>query len=1675
MRKYPKVLRAFFAYVSIFLLKFQGDGIFNQNLLCHCLYLCRHLDHHNIISNGKILRSMNVIGHPHPTASLLGTRSIFPMKAKNPMSVSVYAVSSQSVITPSSNVGKRAFTTNQESSIDVAVPKPVLKSPFHVSLDKGARHIDPKVNLLSEVSYIVNDVAFKKMLSERKDLVDADERPVRRKRNVNSPASQLLTDAKLSGLAFKRESTTSILYIAVNVSFSQSSVLSLLSYFVERNSIILRNSSANILQNKTIAVPTNTAINIGLSVTMESGNGVIVQSTYDGSISNLSLSVGRSENNTWEALNSVDSGSERDFSYQFQFFEEGMNQLALIKLNFTSLEPISQRAKALLTLKEYIDTYEPLNIAFGTNYSHVEATWTLSSRSNDISTLLYRNMSFCSSTCPPSLQNCMLYTCILSMTYALKRSGNYDIAVDITNPVTSAPLSWQYNFTAEIRIRGVSIKSCDFNANVNQSKQFSLNYVGDNVVIKWFLNEQLIANDTTVISYTAASLGNYSLSAQLHNHDSSGSALVGVSVYPWGSVHGLSITEPAGGTYHATLKNVSFSSSLCAGEEPHFTWDFGDGFNETTTATSIKHAFKAPGEYTVTLKVRNSQNNTESKSLVLILQDEIRNLSVSLNTSIVGTDGYLHVITRIDKGTSVTYKVVKSDKEVVDIFKTNVSKSFLISNVGRNTLKVTAANEVSNEMRFVEVVVQERINLILIEDVYRELNKTQSFRVTRQSGTHMSTKWDFGDGSGTHWTYTGLTVPITEHTYENEGNYKVVLFARNDVYGEVNYSSLVFIERPLKDRITLTLPKYARTNVTFAANISAQVQSMYGYNVTVDEYTFLLTDEFHQVNKIFHSAGTFIVSLHAQNHVSASTRNGTITIQDPIAGELAIHPPYVPLLQPVRLYATVQGTDPMFTWNFKGQNFSSLGGNVLHVFSTLGAAHFNVTVGNKVSSVHFQLTIHVQLNITSLSLITNTSFAAIHTPISIQSSLSMRSEYVYLWKIDDLTLNQTGDKIKYAFINLGKHRVSLNLSNDISSQVATTDITVQEPIRGIAIQLPHNMSFILFNESVTLYAVMSSGSNMTFHWCIQSDCATTLHETQNTIVSGLGVLYLNATIIAENNVSKERETKLIPVVQRIEGLEIQPSSPFAVLVKKKVRFSFKHYTGNHFNVKWRVDGKLANSNETSLIYNFTQLGLFKVKVLLRNSINSQFSETSVTVQNPVKVVGIYPKFAETNQKVVFSTIDLAEAGIVIDWTIPGVNGSRVVRNLTVSLHFSSAGMYPLTVRGANLVDEDNKTFYIAVQDPVFSLNIFPKRIFYRTMTTAVFNASVTSGTNVSFAWNPTSDAGNVSCNNTDHPKVSCLLEKPGSYQLNVVASNLINSLSYSLRIYVQDAVDITNLTSTYGTILPTNEKLVLKAIILGTNFTASYSFQGIEQPMGYLAIPLLLRNPGGVKVMVTAKNEISRDERVFNFTAQERLVNVSIWTATSLVPVGEIVNFQAIPANGTDLTFAWYINQTKLPNVTGRILNTELPFEGTTEVKVTAKNGIINSFLSSLKYINVAKPECVPPKIAIHGGKQRQLFKSQWLYFEASIDYNCSTSSVTSSWLLKVAKDATNCLVESDYLETYALGVDVALSSTMLALQPGQIGVGIYCLYYTAKYGKNGRFIIFNASSLKVCGTCLRV
>jgi len=54
-----------------------------------------------------------------------------------------------------------------------------------------------------------------------------------------------------------------------------------------------------------------------------------------------------------------------------------------------------------------------------------------------------------------------------------------------------------------------------------------------------------------------------------------------------------------------------------------YTWDFGDGTIETTTATSLSHTFLSPGAYNITVTASDPSGNSVSGSMSLTVSDNV--------------------------------------------------------------------------------------------------------------------------------------------------------------------------------------------------------------------------------------------------------------------------------------------------------------------------------------------------------------------------------------------------------------------------------------------------------------------------------------------------------------------------------------------------------------------------------------------------------------------------------------------------------------------------------------------------------------------------------------------------------------------------------------------------------------------------------------------------------------------------------------------------------------------------------------------------------------------------------------------------------------------------------------------------------------------------------------------
>lgn len=1490
-----------------------------------------------------------------------------------------------------------------------------------------------------------------------------------------------VTDVYTGAIAFTNASEHGLVSLAVNISFIESGVVYRFNWFVMNNSAEFIQDGISLINSNSIAVPWNVILNISISLIAEKSSIPSVKGIHGDVQSNISFFAPFDANNTFMSSTTINSSSNGAFNFSFRFLED---EVAFLVMNFTSIKPMTMTPELIFApAGQYKATEDRLLFVFGTNESLVQADWALFRTTG--AAMLYRNTSKCEDTlCPnPNMnsshanvtkthdycRNQDRYSCFLSMSYILQGGGEYRIEANLTNPVTRVPFQYNFSFTAETRISKLSISSCDYQANLDQRKKFHLIYEGDVLATAWDIDGETIANNVTSANYTATTLGNYTLTVRAWNHINSVTSFVNIAVLESGSIHGLKITSPLNASFHPTHKPIRFAVQLCEGTDPMLRWNFADNTSLVTNATNCSHIYNLPKTYFVNVKATNDKNKTELKSVIIHTQDEIKNFTVFVTKSIVEVNESFVFIANIDNGTDVAFNV-SSARASVFRFTNTTAEGHRIPYAGNYTLKLTAFNRVSYEVIYLPVVVQERINLILERLVYKKSGTEELLSSIRKiSGTHMYVKWDFGDGTETNWTFVDSHIPDVTHSYANEGGYSLTLFAKNHVTGIVNFTSLVFVERGLNDDINITLPTHVETNSSFTVNISIGITSIYGFNVSINGESSLMSSGDYQSEKRFASPGSRTLNFHIWNHVSSVSKVRKITVQDRIIGPIVVTPLFVAQSIESKLSATVEGTSPTFTWVFANHAITKTGSFINHVFQELGIVYFNVTASNKISSVTSLVHVYVEILISNFSLISNETFVAPEQPVRIKASLPLRNEHLYSWTVDGIGIDEHLDYIVVNFKTLGWHTVSITANNNISSKTVKVSVAVQDPIEGISVSLFNRIvSVIPFNESVTLRAQIAAGSNMTFIWCWNLNCVQSMNLHHNITVDNPDVFNVNVTFKALNDISQGEVTKQIPVMHRIRGVRLITQRSH-ILVNESAIFKVEYTAGSNVTTKWKINGADVISSGTVLNYTFREIMNYSVVVEISNPISSRQRQMIVYVLGSFDILDVFPRTVVTNQSVVFSVRPSIDVGVRLEWKVREIGA---VLGSNGSITFTQAGIYQLSVNGTNPVCQVNRAFHIAVQDRIIGLAMLHDRIFYKNGTNANFSASISSGTNATFNWTIVPKLGATIQQGLNLFSTSFYLYNAGKYHVFVTAKNLVSSATASLEIYVQSVAKILSLYSHFGSIFPTNEQVAIIAAYSGTNVSVRFSWIGNVNSAVQMGTNLIvqMKQPGLFSVILALHNNVSSDERKFDFITQDRIENVSIriLKLTSPVPTGKNVSFQVITKRGSNLLYTWAINDTLLVNEASSVLTRSFNYAGIYEVKVNVSNGIMNGFQTSSVFIVVELPGCPPPVVAISGGSSRTLLKSQWLYFEASSTYNCQTSSVTSLWSLKIAKESTNCHFDRTLLQKYTFESNVILDGSLLAIQPGMLKEGLYCLYYQASYGDNGKFKIYDAARVKV-------
>jgi PKD repeat protein len=232
-----------------------------------------------------------------------------------------------------------------------------------------------------------------------------------------------------------------------------------------------------------------------------------------------------------------------------------------------------------------------------------------------------------------------------------------------------------------------------------------------------------------------------------------------------------------------------------------FKWDFGDGSSQTSWNFdgSAAHTYEQMGDYTVTLSVNDGDVTTTDTANVTVYNPVpesyvMENKSVDEDTPLAftgwGTDNPsdrldLNYNWNFGDGSSSGWLAVSPNTTHIYTEAGVYNATLVVRDgdlaTGNATVVVTVNNVAPTAKAGLDIDAEED------EEVYFEGSGSD----TDSDISTLEFRWDFGDGSpATTWS----TSPSTNHTYTEEGSYKVTLIVRDNNLEEAEDNLYVTVE-----------------------------------------------------------------------------------------------------------------------------------------------------------------------------------------------------------------------------------------------------------------------------------------------------------------------------------------------------------------------------------------------------------------------------------------------------------------------------------------------------------------------------------------------------------------------------------------------------------------------------------------------------------------------------------------------------------------------------------------------------------------------------------------------------------------------------------------------------------------------------------------------------------------
>ena len=595
-----------------------------------------------------------------------------------------------------------------------------------------------------------------------------------------------------------------------------------------------------------------------------------------------------------------------------------------------------------------------------------------------------------------------LFAVINNYTYA--NVGEYTVTINVSNLVSNASIKGLA--VVEIPLAGVDCRVIhahrDIEVNETVTVQVTTTQGTNTEIFIDFGDGSVTTSRELSVQHSYLTYNFYNVSCSVYNNISLVNISREIQVHkPVDPLVGFNVT-----CLHTNLTELtSCLLNISIGTDFTCTWNWDDGSVSETVFEQLGnftyHNYSGVGHFALSVNCSNRLNKTETATTAIV-EEPIIGLEVAEPVpkpfakdfrvtwkAVTGTDPIFNVtFTHVISGISFNVTVNTANKQPSG---SAIISSSMMPDIGIYELKITAVNYVTpTQIIYLTVLVDIPITRALLTRSLKfiEVYTSANFSCTMVTGSNVSLRWDFGDGSATktqfyqgNFSSEGVTA---NHVYNKDGVYIVTLFLKNSV-SNFTLRIPVFIQNAHYLVLASNSPQEIPPGtVSFTVSLEPGKERPTNSSYTVDygDSTSSTDQLFTLPLKLQHkyrSHGAYIMNITFANDIQTVSLETRVEVQTPITSLLlsSSHtgPPenrgkpgwgpqktYFPCDFPVLFNTSIQtGTNVSYSWDFDDQQTEvTTDPSLNHTFPNPGRYTITVEASNAVSQISQSVGVDIQ-------------------------------------------------------------------------------------------------------------------------------------------------------------------------------------------------------------------------------------------------------------------------------------------------------------------------------------------------------------------------------------------------------------------------------------------------------------------------------------------------------------------------------------------------------------------------------------------------------------------------------------------------------------------------------------------------------------------------------------------